>query len=218
MLEDIINYKFLDSNLLDLALTHSSVKNEHGDNERLEFLGDRVLGLSIADILFRKFELEEEGELAKRHTALVQQSALVVVAEKINLVSYIKLSSSEKKSGDRSKKAILADGVEAIIAAIYLDGGFYKSYEFISMFWAEMIDNQENPPEDAKSKLQEWAQARTLSLPKYTVVDRSGSDHEPQFEIEVVVETVGKARAIAGSKSKAEKQAAVKLLEIIEGK
>ncbi len=218
MLEDNIKYKFSDTELLHLALTHASVQNKGVNNERLEFLGDRILGLTIADIVFKKFPLEDEGSLAKRHTALVKQDALVVVAKEINLAEYLKLAAGEIKTGGKTKKAILADGVEAVIGAIYLDGGFDSAYSFIKSFWAGMMNNQEEPPEDAKSKLQEWAQARGLPLPKYTVVSRIGLDHDPRFEIEVAVETVGSAKATAGSKRKAEKRAAIALLEIIESK
>ncbi len=218
MLEDNIKYKFSDPKLLSLALTHSSLQKNGENNERLEFLGDRVLGLTIADVVFKKFKQEDEGSLAKRHTALVKQDALVVVAKEINLAEYLKLAAGEIKTGGKTKKAILADGVEALIGAMYLDGGFDSAYNFIKNFWTDMMNNQEDPPEDAKSKLQEWAQARALPLPKYTVVSRIGLDHDPRFEIEVSVDTVGSAKATAGSKRQAEKQAAIALLEIIEGK
>ena len=154
-LEKNINYEFKDVSLLETALTHSSVQKKHINNERLEFLGDRVLGLVIADIIYNKFEGEDEGKLAKRHTALVRRDALFNVANKINVEKFIKLSSAEEKSGGSKKKTILSNAIEAIIGAIYLDNGYNKAYKFIEKFWKDMLDNQDTPPEDTKSSLQE---------------------------------------------------------------
>lgn len=214
-LEKTIGYTFTNSALLDTALTHSSVKRTTHDNERLEFLGDRVLGLVVADLLYRHFPDEKEGSLAKRHTSLVQQDSLVKVAQQLALAEHLKLSAGEAKSGGKNKDTILSDALEALIGAIYCDGGHSKAHAFIEKFWGGMLLQQISPPEDAKSKLQEWAQARSLPLPEYTLVSKSGTDHSPQFEIEVFVKGIGKVSAVAASKRAAEKSAALQMLKQI---
>ena len=210
-----IGYVFSDPALCEMALTHSSTQNDGSNNERLEFLGDRVLGLAVADLLFAAFADEAEGGLAKRHTGLVQQEALVHVAQEIDLAQYLRLSAGETKSGGHKKDKILADAVEALIGAIYLDGGFKEAQVFVATFWGTMLHGQALPPEDAKSQLQEWAQGLGLSLPEYTLLGKSGTDHAPLFEIEVFVESVGKTSATAASKRAAEKEAALKMLQKI---
>ena len=207
-----IGYVFSDIALCETALTHSSTQNDSSDNERLEFLGDRVLGLAAADLLFAAFPDEDEGSLAKRHTGLVQQEALVHVAQEINLAEHLKLSAGEMKSGGHKKEKILADAVEALIGAIYLDGGFEAAQDFVRKFWGAMLHGQALPPEDAKSQLQEWAQGRGLPLPEYKLLGKSGTDHAPLFEIEVFVEGIDKTKAVAASKRAAEKEAALKML------
>ena len=214
-LEKKIGYGFADPLLLGTALTHSSMKGAACDYERLEFLGDRVLGLAVADLLFSHFPQENEGCLAKRHTGLVQQKALVKVARGLDLAHHLKLSPGEVKSGGKEKETILADALEALIGAIYRDGGFAAARSFIEKFWSAMLRQQASPPEDAKSRLQEWAQAKSLPLPEYTLLDKSGTDHAPQFEIEVFVEGIGRITAVAASKRAAEKSAALKMLEKI---
>ncbi len=219
-------YDFSNAALLETALTHASAQkktarkpppagadgNARDNNERLEFLGDRVLGLAVADLLIAAFPDEPEGSLAKRHTSLVQQQALVRVAREIDLATHLKLSAGEMKSGGQKKDKILADAVEALIGAIYLDGGFGAARNFVMKFWGAALQGQAQPPEDAKSQLQEWAQARALPLPEYKTVGKSGTAHAPQFEIEVSVKGHGKAAAVATSKRAAEKQAALKML------
>jgi ribonuclease-3 len=212
-LDSKTGYTFSDPKLLETALTHSSTQNNMYNNERMEFLGDRVLGLAVADLLFAAFPGEKEGSLAKRHTGLVQQRALVRVARMLDIGPHLKLSPSEIKSGGLEKDTILADGVEALIGAIYLDGGYKPAAAFIKKFWSGMLSDQAQPPEDAKSQLQEWAQGHGLPLPTYKQVGRSGTDHAPQFEVEVSVEGAGRAVAVAASKRAAEKAAALKLLE-----
>ncbi len=208
-----IGYIFSDQSLRETALTHSSTQSDRSNNERLEFLGDRVLGLVVADLLITAFPQEAEGSLAKRHTGLVRQEALVNVAKVIDLAEYLKLSAGETKSGGLKKDKILADAVEALIGAIYLDGGFKAAQGFIKKFWWTMLQEQVVPPEDAKSQLQEWVQERSLPLPEYKTLGKSGTDHSPQFEIEVSVKGHGKASAIATSKRAAEKEAALKMLK-----
>lgn len=214
-IEKKIHYTFSDPLLLETALTHASLQGIEYDNERLEFLGDRVLGLVIADMLYSDFSAEDEGSLAKRHAALVGRDALAKAAQVLDLSNDLKLSPSEMKSGGHKKETILADAMEALIGAIYLDGGIFKATDFIKTYWRGMINLQETPPADAKSLLQEWAQGKGMALPQYKMLNRSGTDHAPQFEIEVLVEGVGRATATAATKRAAEKAAAVQMLEKI---
>ena len=214
-LEKKIGYVFSDPSLLEKALTHSSARNKDCDNERMEFLGDRVLGLSVADLLFTCFPEEEEGSLAKRHAGFVQQKDLFLVAQMLGLANYMRLSAGEIKSGGRMKEKIISDAVEALIGAIYLDGGFDAAHNFVKKFWGERLRLQTSPPEDVKSKLQEWAQAKALPLPEYKLVSKSGTDHAPMFEMEVFVKDIGSTSAVAASKRTAEKAAAVAMLRKI---
>lgn len=216
-LEAAAGYAFSDRGLLDMALTHASVPKSPCNNERLEFLGDRVLGLVVAEMLYRAFPDEREGDLAKRLTALVQQAALARVAAELSLGSYVRLSAGEIKAGGVKKDTILADAVEALIGAIYLDGGFGAAGDFVRARWQTLLATFESPPEDAKTRLQEWAQAKGLPLPEYRVLSRTGSDHSPVFEVEVEVKGQGKAAASASSKRNGEKAAAALLLARIEG-
>lgn len=206
---------FANRELLAVALTHSSVQKKKYNNERLEFLGDRVLGLVVADMIYRVFPDENEGALAKRHTALVQQAALGAVARELKLASYVRLSAAEIKAGGLKKETILSDAVEALIGAVYLDGGFASAQAFVIKLWDEMLHRQSSPPQDPKTRLQEWAQSRALPLPSYKVLARSGSDHAPRFEVEVTVKDHGSAVASAASKRAAEKEAAIALLTVI---
>lgn len=208
-----IGYVFSDPALLKAALTHASAHDGKNDNERLEFLGDRVLGLVIADLLFTNFPDEEEGSLAKRHTALVQQESLVKVAGTLGIAAHLTLSPGEKKTGGQQKDKILADAMEALLGAIYLDGGHKAASAFITRHWLPLVKAQPLPPGDAKSLLQEWAQGCGLPLPEYRETGRSGPDHAPMFEVEVSVKNHGAVRASAPSKRAAEKAAAQKMLE-----
>lgn len=210
-LEQKLGYAFRDPQLLDQALTHASLQKSY-DNERLEFLGDRVLGLSIAGLLYRAHAGEDEGKLAKRHTALVQQAALVEVARALDLGTFIRLSPGEVRAGGGANETILADAVEALLGAIYIDGGFDAAEKFVRAAWQPLMDGQFAPPEDPKTQLQEWVQQRGLPLPVYRVLSRAGVDHAPIFEVEVSVETLGAARATAPSKRAAEKDAAAQLI------
>lgn len=208
-------YSFRDEELLGIALTHASVQQGKSNNERLEFLGDRVLGLVVAEMIYQKFPAENEGQLAKRHAALVRRSALVTVAGDIGLASFVRLSSGEEKAGGLKKDTILADALEAFIGAIYIDGGFAPARSFVTSCWTRLVESHGAPPEDPKTALQEWAQGRGLPLPEYKTVAKSGSEHAPLFEIEVSVQTLGSAVASAASKRAAEKEAALKMLEKI---
>lgn len=213
-IEKTLDYVFEDVKLLEAALTHASLQKKEGDYERLEFLGDRVLGLVVATLLYKAFPHENEGDLAKRHTALVQQKTLVDVALALDLPSHLRLSSGEKKAGGLHKDTILSDAVEALIGAIYLDGGYAKAEKFITRIWKDKLAAA-TPPEDAKTMLQEWAQARGLPLPEYRVLSKAGSDHAPIFEIGVEVEGFILISAKSSSKRQAEKDAAALMLKHI---
>lgn len=215
-LEALLGYTFADRKLLVTALTHASLPKHETNYERLEFLGDRVLGLVVADMLYRLYPHENEGHLAKRLTVLVQQKALVEVANDIGLAAYVRLSAGEKRGGGAVKDTILSDSIEAVIGAVYLDGGLEPARAFVESRWSKLICMQSPPPDDPKTRLQEVVQAKGLKLPEYRLLSKSGSDHQPVFDVEVVVGGVGSAAATASSKRAAEKLAAQKLLEQME--
>lgn len=207
-----INYIFKDPSLLITALTHSSISSvARSDNERLEFLGDRVLGLVMAQALLDYDRDASEGQLAPRFNALVRKETCADVARDINLGDMLKLGRSEMISGGRRKDALLGDGIEAVIAAVYRDGGFEAAQSLILSLWGDRIASVEADARDPKTVLQEWAQARKGMPPKYIEVGRSGPDHAPLFEIEVKMHSGEKAKAKAGSKRQAE-QAVAKLM------
>ena len=215
-----IGYRFEDTSLLKEAMTHPSINPgdrgaaTHG-YERLEFLGDRVLGLVIAEWLLERFADEHEGQLAKRHTALVRREALTGVAQDIGLGSWLLMSSAEEGMGGRDNRAILADACEALIGALYLDGGLDVARAFIRKAWAAGFDRYSRPPQDPKTALQEWAQARGLPLPVYETLDRTGPDHEPVFVVQARVDGHAPARAEGTSKRLAAKRAAQALLDTL---
>ncbi|WP_225764424.1 ribonuclease III [Inquilinus sp. Marseille-Q2685] len=212
-----LGHAFREPMLLVEALTHPSVSGQkrriakHG-YERLEFLGDRVLGLVIAEWLLERFPKEAEGAIAKRHVALVRREALVDVARAIGLGRHLVLSPGEEVVG-RENPTILADACEAVIGALYRDGGLAAASGFIRRAWAGFIDRQAAPPQDPKSALQQWALARGLKLPRYVEVSRGGSDHLPVFEIRVEIEGQPAATASGPSKRVAERDAAAALLQ-----
>src|SRR5439155_7074315 len=180
--------EFARQELLHEALTHPSAlvaerrrsrrrKPTPRGYERLEFLGDRVLGLVIADLLWRRFEGEAEGDLTRRHTHLVRRETLARVAEAIGLGRHLVLSQAEAAAGAAGNPGILADACEALIAAIYLDGGFAAAFAFVERFWTPLIAAMQAPPRDPKTLLQEWAQGRGLGLPNYRLAATDGPDH-----------------------------------------
>ena len=209
---DIIGYHFNNNTYLEEALTHSSAAGSISDNDRLEFLGDRVLGLIIADRLLGDFPEAETGELARRYNRLVRSESLVTVAEKISIGLYLKLSSSEEGAGGRTKPAILADSCEALIAALYLDGGMIAAKEFIEKYWSSMIVEVEGREKDSKSALQEWAHAHLNSVPTYREVSKIGPAHKPYFKVEVSLPGYEPALGEGESKRKAQQHAATELL------
>ena len=209
-----LGHDFSDPALLQQALVHASASGRVGQaNERLEFLGDRVLGLVVADLLFRRFAHEEEGGLARRFAVLVSRESLAQVAGEIGLAAHLRLARGEDDSGGRANPAILADACEAVIAALYLDGGLEPARRFIERAWAELVNQDLCPPQDAKTALQEWAQGQGLKLPAYSIVATAGPPHDPVFTVEVRVEGVAPARAEGRSKRAAEQAAAAVLLE-----
>lgn len=214
-----VGHEFHDPGLLVEALTHSSMSGQGGlpvrTNERLEFLGDRVLGLVVADLLIAMFPNESEGSLARRHAALVRREALAEVAESVGLDTCLRMAPGEAGSGGRANPGLLADACEAVIAALYLDGGFTAAAAFVRRHWRPLAERDSRPPKDAKTGLQEWAQGRGLSLPTYTEVGRVGPAHAPRFRMQVRVEGRAPVTGEGPSKRVAEHAAAQALLDAI---
>ena len=208
-LTERLGHTFKNAALLTRALTHSSAVDGQGDNERLEFLGDRVLGLVVADMIQARFPEEKEGSLARRHAALVREETLARVARSLDIGSHLSLSSGE--SADKS--GILADACEAVLGAVYLDGGLEPAAAIIRRYWSPLMEEDLTPPKDAKTALQEWAQARALPVPSYSITSRDGPAHHPHFTIEVRLSSGATATGCGSSKRAAEQQAAEKLLE-----
>ena len=214
-LETKLGHRFKDPGLLERALTHASVrggKTARFDNERLEFIGDRVLGLAIAEILNQQYTDASEGELARRYNRLVRGEACAKVARNTGLGAHLILSESEADSGGRDKTTILADAAEALLGAVFIDGGFEKARAVVRKLWQEQSEPVPEVAVDAKSALQEWAQGQGLALPKYTVVSRKGPDHAPRFTAEVIIVGKAPAQGEGASKRIAEQAAATALL------
>lgn len=217
-----LGHRFARPELLDEALTHTSAAGGGGSYpygyERLEFLGDRVLGLVIAEMLLSQFPQEDEGKIARRYSALVRAEALTGVAEKIELGRYLTLGASEEESGGRANRGLLADACEAVIAALYLDGGLEAAARFIHDHWQPLIAAAAEPPRDAKTHLQEWAQERGLDLPVYQTVAREGPPHRPTFFVRASVGDLTPGEGQGSSKRAAEQRAAEVLIKAIVGK
>ncbi len=213
----LLGHEFAHPDLLVQALTHSSLSSgARQDYQRLEFLGDRVLGLVIADALLKDDPQATEGDLAPRLNALVRKETCAEVATEINLGTALMMGRSESQSGGRRKVALLGDAMEAVIAAVFLDEGFNAAQDVVLRLWRDRIKTAHEISADPKSELQEWAQARKMPPPTYAVVDRSGPDHEPVFVIEVQVKSGQKARAKATSKRAAQQAAAEALLSKVK--
>lgn len=213
-----LGHSFARPELLREALTHPSINPENRGGarfgyERLEFLGDRVLGLVVAQWLLELYPAEAEGPLARRHTALVRRETLSTVAAGLDLGRYLLLSSGEDLAGGRDNPAILADACEAVIGALYLDGGLPAAERFIRRAFASVRRQDVAPPQDPKTALQEWAQARGKALPRYETVSRRGPDHDPVFEVRVVVEGLAPVVGSGSSKRIAAKEAAALMLQ-----
>lgn len=216
-LEQRLGYKFKKEEALECALTHASVrggKTARSDNERLEFVGDRVLGLAIAGFLNAAFPTAKEGELARRYNALVRGETCARIGRGLDLGPRLILSDAEAYSGGRDKETILADAVEAVLGAIYVEAGFDVARDVVLKLWSPLLTEQRpQMAADPKTALQEWAQGRGLALPQYTVVSRDGPDHAPMFKAEVRVKPLEPARGEGSSKRLAEQAAAASLLE-----
>ncbi|SEK43739.1 ribonuclease III [Roseovarius nanhaiticus] len=212
-----LGHEFTRPALLIEAVTHPSMSSpSRADNQRLEFLGDRVLGLVMAEALLEHDPTAAEGQLAPRFNALVRKEACADVARQIDLGKVLKLGRSEMLSGGRRKEALLGDAMEAVIAAVYLDAGFDAARAMIMRLWGARIGDVADDARDPKTALQEWAQARGMTPPKYLQTDRSGPDHAPQFTITAQLPNGAAEAATAGSKRQAEQAAAQMLLTRLE--
>lgn len=216
LLEGSLGYVFKDKDLALRALTHSSYgdgRRKLPDYERLEFLGDRVLGLMTAEKLY-ELSSEKEGTLARRLNALVRKETCARIARRLGIGEALLISPSEEKQGGRDKASILGDACESILGAIYLDGGLPAAQKFFEIHWKSDIDAvTDKSMKDPKTTLQEKASVANKTLPTYTILERSGPDHKPLFVIEVEVEGIGKAKGTGKSKKDAERFAALHLLE-----
>jgi ribonuclease-3 len=216
-LERNLGHIFRDRSLLERALTHASVgqgARAVDDNERLEFLGDRVLGLIVARDLLDRFPEADEGDLSKRLHVLVSRDVCAAVAERLGAPEALRMAPGETRAGGRFKKTILGDACEALIAAVYLDAGFEAARAVFGPLWRDvLVDLGSLPSLNPKSQLQEWAAREGLSPPAYTVVSREGPDHAPRFTVEVTVTGRDPARGEGGSRQDAEKAAAIGLLQ-----
>ncbi|AVO38405.1 ribonuclease III [Pukyongiella litopenaei] len=213
-----IGHEFEHPALLVRALTHGSYSSPNrDDNQRLEFLGDRVLGLVMATALLDHDKGATEGQLAPRFNALVRKETCADVAREIDLGAVLKLGRSEMMSGGRRKQALLGDAMEAVIAAVYRDAGLAAAQAMVLRLWGDRIARVEADARDPKTALQEWAQARGMKPPAYVEVDRAGPDHAPVFTIAARLAGGQEARATANSKRRAEQAAAAALLERLEG-
>ena len=214
-LETTIGYRFKDRDLLGRSLTHISATggNRNNSYQRLEFLGDHVLGLIISDMLFRAFPKADEGELSRRLADLVRREACADVARAINLGEALRLGSSENNAGGRTRIAILADVCEALVGAVFVDGGYEAAVKLVEKLWGERMRTPVRPLRDPKTILQEWAQARGLPTPTYREVARTGPQHNPVFRVAVVLPGKEVCEGVDRSKRGAEQAAAAALLE-----
>jgi ribonuclease-3 len=210
---ELINYRFARVVLMKRALTHSSFsKNRLENNERLEFLGDRVLGLAISKILYEMYPLEDEGALAIRHSSLVSMKTLSAVAETIKISDLLELSSQELKRKGLKNKNILADSVEAVLGAIFLDSNFETVFPIIEKLWMPFIEKAKEPMKDFKTKLQEYTQKNFNTYPKYSLVKKDGPAHAPTFTMTSTVNEITE-EASGTSKKEAEQIVAKQILE-----
>ena len=221
-LEERIGHSFAEAALLESALTHISAlsgKSRAGSYQRLEFLGDHVLGLVVSEMLFRAFPKADEGELSRRLADLVRKETCAEIARVIDLGAVIKLGTSEANSGGRRRTAILADVCESLVGAVFLDGGYPAAATVIERLWGERMRAPTHPLRDPKTVLQEWAQGRGLPTPLYREVERTGPHHDPEFRVAVVLPDLTPAEGTGRSKRAAEQAAAAALLarEGVEG-
>lgn len=212
-LEKILNYKYKNPALLKQALTHSSFASDVEKNyERLEFLGDRVLGLSIASLLYNIFPHEPEGSLSQRHTGLVCKETVALVAKTLQLDKYMIVANEEIRDNEN----VLCDVCEAVIGSIFIDGDCVEAIKFVNQHWRELIDKNVAPPKDAKTALQEVAHAKGRGVPVYKLEGREGSEHEPIFYMSVSLKGVAPEVGEGRNKKLAEQEAAAKMLKKLE--
>ena len=216
-LEDRIGYKFADKVLLERALTHISAlsggpQNRASSYQRLEFLGDHVLGLVISDMLYRAFSKANEGELSRRLADLVRKETCAEVAKAMDLGPALKLGNSESHAGGRLRATILADVCEALVGAVFIDGSYDAADALIARFWKERMLKPMRPLRDPKTMLQEWAQGRGLPTPAYRELARTGPHHDPEFRVAVVLPDRPPAEGLGSSKRAAEQAAAAAML------
>ncbi len=219
-LETRIGYRFRTPALLREALTHRSAPRDGrfaglrrgtGSNERLEFIGDRVLGLAVAEWLFERFPDEQEGELGPRHARLVSRAVLAPIADRLGLADAIAVAPDAARAGVASLENVRADALEALLGALYLDAGLDPVRRLVRTEWADALTGQTQPPKDPKTSLQEWLQARGSPLPEYAITSREGASHAPRFVVEASALNLT-GRGEAGSKRVAERDAAAALL------
>ncbi|HQZ11463.1 MAG TPA: ribonuclease III [Devosia sp.] len=215
-LEARLGHRFADPDLLDRALTHSSsvspAKRIERSYQRLEFLGDRVLGLVVADMLFRRMPRANEGELSRSLNAMVRKETCAAIARELDLGSELNLGDAEARTGGAQKEAILGDVAEAVIGAVYIDAGLGKAFEIIERLFGDTVGHAGIERADAKTTLQEWAQGRGLAPPLYDQIERKGPDHAPEFTIAVRLDGFPETVATGPSKKLAEHKAAEKFL------
>lgn len=213
-LEELIGYTFTQKDRLDRAITHASARNAKGSNyERLEFLGDRVLGLCVAELLFTTFRSANEGELSVRLNQLVSAESCARVADELGLHQFIRTGADIKKLTGKNMLNVRADVVESLIAAIYLDGGLEAARGFVLRCWSDRAERVDGARRDAKTELQEWAHSKFGSTPHYRVDERSGPDHDPRFTVTVEIAGTAPETGTDRSKRAAEQVAATKILE-----
>jgi ribonuclease III, bacterial len=223
ILEGKLAYTFRDASLCETALTHKSWMNEsqeaeRTDNERLEFLGDAVLALVTSDLLMRRFPEQPEGDLSKARAAIVNEAGLARVAEVLALGQWIFLGRGEEQAGGRQKRSLLANTFEALIGAVYLDGGFTAAFEVTGRLFLPIITEVPSAAsKDFKSRLQEIAQARLQMAPSYAVLSEQGPDHAKTFEVAILIGEKEYGRAFGRSKKEAQQNAAERALAIVEG-
>lgn len=220
----LLGHDFKDENLLTAALTHSSITKGKGrgrapqaDYDRLEFLGDRVLGLIISEELFKRYNTAEAGQLSRRYNSQVRRETLADIAETMGLAKYIRMADDLAAAGGRQNPAILEDVTEAVIAALYLDGGMRAAKKFIKSQWWPRFDLKDASRKDAKSALQEWLAKAGKSPPIYSITAETGPDHNRKFKVAVTVADHAPAEGAGASKRAAEQKAAAKMLKDLQG-
>lgn len=210
-LQNHLGYTFQDKALLNQAFRHSSATKQNQQSyERLEFLGDRILGLCVAELLYQTYPFDKEGDLARRHSALVCEDTLAQIAQDLSLDLFIQ---GETKNFSKNRPSVLADAVEALIAVVYLEKGLAEAQKVITRFWSPLITAMTTAPKDPKSTLQEWAHKNNKKPPLYGLVKRLGPDHDPVFTVQVSLDKTRQATAQGSSLKQAEKNAAIALLE-----